>query len=108
MKREVIQLWYEQLLARARTLPKHGDGIGYPKEEPARAWATEAESALAATFADAHPTRQAWARELKHPAAEHIAVVVANLRSVFKGAAALVRDNRLGSFVDAIRIDSEK
>jgi hypothetical protein len=107
MKREEFEVWYEQLLKRARTLPKFGNSGGYPKEEPARAWATEAESALAAVFPDGHATRDAWTRVIKLPEAQNIAVVVMKLRAVLEGAAALIRDNRLGSLIDAIRIESE-
>jgi hypothetical protein len=108
MKREEIQAWYEQLIAVTRTLP--GENSRYGKifqEQTARGWATMAESALQAVFPDGHATRQAWDRVVKHPQAKDISAVMEKLIGVFEGAAFLVRDNRLGSLIDSIRLESE-
>jgi hypothetical protein len=107
MRREEFQLWYDQLLQRGRSLPI-GSVPGITAQEgPARQWATEAESALAAVFPDGHATRQGWARVLKTPRAQDICVVTEALVAIFEAAATLIRDNRLNSLIDAIRIESE-
>lgn len=109
MTREGFQSWIEQLLERGRSLKsrKHTYGRIY-EEGPARAWATEAESALAAVFPDGHPTRLAWARVLTVPkASQDISMVAEQFQAIFETAATLVRDNKLASLIDAIRIESE-
>ena len=108
MPREDLQAWYDGLLERARTLPKIKYQLGdYYDERPARAWATEAEAALDAVFPAGHSTRQAWARVIRHHKVWHIADVFDKLLGIFEGATNLIRNNRLASLVDAIRIESE-
>ncbi len=108
MRQEEFQVWYDDLLERARSVPKvKGSYEDFPAEGPARAWATEAEAALESVFPEGHSARQSWARVLKDPKARHFADVFAALVGVFEGAANLIRTNRLTSLVDAIRIESE-
>ena len=106
MKREEIKAWFQQLSSESITFPI--DHFGRTGDEgSARAWATEAESALAAVFDESHPTRQSWSRVLKLPSAQDICVVFGKLRGVFEGAASLVLGDRLGSLIDSVRLESE-
>ena len=114
MRREEIQAWFGDLLVCAVSLPTRGGGMrddySMPtlyQEGPARAWSTETETALQAVFPDGHAVRQAWSRVTQDPSARNIADVVEELLGVFEEATTLVRDNRLSSLIDAIRIESE-
>jgi hypothetical protein len=108
VKREDIQAWYKQLLEHARSLPFIELSYGERFEEgAARAWATEAQAALEAVFPPSHFARQSWTTVLAHPQAQEIGQVLLKLRGIFEGAAALVRDDRLRSLIDAIRVESE-
>lgn len=108
MRREEFQPWYDDLLERARSLPRvQGSYEDFYDEAPARAWATEAEAALEAVFLEGHSARQSWVRVLKDPRSRSIAAVFDALIGVFAGAANLIRNNRLASLVNSIRVESE-
>jgi hypothetical protein len=109
MRREDFQAWYDEIQGRGRSVPKERDAFGIArfKEGAARAWATEAEAALASVFPDGHSVRQAWNRAIENPNARSITNVFDSLFGVFEGAANLIRNDRLGSLIDTIRNESE-
>ena len=108
MKREDIQSWFEELIKRVASLPRIKSQYGSVCEtQAAQEWATEAESALAAVFPESHATRQAWARIHKDPRARSIPEVFERFVGVFRGAYNQVRDNRLASLIDIVRLESE-
>ncbi len=108
MTRQQLQSFYEQLIATADSMPfELSLGVPVYNQASAHEWATEAESALAAVFPESHPTRQAWARIHKHPKARFVGEVFDQFMGAFKGAYNQIRDNRLASLMDIIRLESE-
>ncbi len=108
MRLEEFQAWYDDLLESARSLPKKRCGYeDLVDEGPASAWATQAGAALASVFPEGHSVRRDWAWVLDDPKARFIPEVFDALVGVFQGAANLIRNNRLTSLVDAIRIESD-
>jgi hypothetical protein len=115
--------WFEELVSRIATLPTHqvGTGMGSMEyiggpiqysyyynrhnEPEAREWATEAEAALAAVFPENHPNRRSWDKVINSD--EHIGELMDKLIGIFKGAVNQVRNGRIGSLIDAIRVESE-
>ncbi len=84
---------------------QHADYDKRHKEREARAWATEAEAALAAIFSERHPNRRSWDKIITSD--EHIGEIMEELIGVFEGAANQVCSGRIGSLIDAIRVESE-
>jgi hypothetical protein len=74
-------------------------------ESEAREWATEAEAALAAIFPEGHPNRRSWDKIIGSD--EHIGEIMDKLIGIFKGATNQIRTGRIGSLIDAIRVESE-
>lgn len=71
----------------------------------AREWATEAEAALAAVFSEGHPNRRSCDNVIRSQG--HFGELANQLIGVFKGAANQIRAGRIGSLIDAIRVESE-
>ena len=106
MTLEKIQEWYEQLVKTGSTI-KPVMAIYDSDEQGARVWAVEAETALSALFPIGHPIRQSWARVLSNPNTNDPCEAINKLLSVLKGASKLIKDDRLGSIIEAIRVESE-
>lgn len=113
LRREEILTWFDGLAGRAEASHKSrvpgyrtlgGDDYYEYNREEVQAWATEAESALAVVFSAQSPVRLAWDR---HVQAGRITAVFADLRAVFTAAHRLLKEDRLGSLIDAIRVESE-
>jgi hypothetical protein len=110
MKREEIESWFNALAERINRLPARfgpNADVRYFLEGPAREWSIEAETALASVFPESHPTRKAWARVLEQTASHDIGNVTEKLIGIFAAASTLVTENRLGSLIDAIHMESE-
>jgi hypothetical protein len=109
MTRAAIEQWFQELLKQAASLTIRNSTTGLRFDErQARAWSIEAESAIAAIFPQGHPTRQAWARVLNTVGAgSDISVVALQLVGVFESAERMIRNNRIGTLVDAIRNETE-
>ncbi len=114
--------WFDDLLDRCTNLPKHQVNTGpvvasrdgkivhaayslLHDTMAATEWATEAGAALAAVLPESHPNRLTWDKVLASD--RYIRNVMEQLIGVFKGVANQVRTGRLGSLVDAVRIESE-
>jgi len=108
MRREEILSWFDGLVENSKTIPKSRAGYDdYYDEMPGRQWATEAEAALTSVFPERHSVRLAWDRIILTIRRNDFAERLDALIGVFKGAATLIRDGRLGTLIDAIRVETE-
>ncbi len=116
MKLSEIVEWYESIESSFGSLKKNHydtygsgtkDNYNYDKFDAQR-WATEASSALAAIFSTAHPVRQNWERlSLKMDPAHSRGLTLEQMGGVFATATSMVKNNRIGSIIDAIRAETE-
>lgn len=77
-------------------------------DQGAQAWAAEAGSALAMVFPPSHPCRQTWDRlaPAMRPTSTH-GGSLEEMLGVISAAAQQLRDNRLSSILDAVRVETE-
>ncbi len=113
MHQEALLELFEELVVRSQSLTRvyrmpapYPDEEGYD-EKMCQSWAVEAEAALAAVFPETHPVRLAWSRILATPSGRDICFVAGKLTATFAAARNLIRDDRLASLVDMIRVESE-
>ena len=107
--------WYEDILQRFNAIPRH-QWKGYPSPTPvymyerqaAEAWAVEAGAALEGVFPATSTSRIAWDRlSPKLDPLSAFGGTLENMYGVFSGATQLLKDGRIGSLLDAVRIDTE-
>src|SRR4051794_31288314 len=114
MKREDYLKWFDDLAEKEKSVKYVqqrilGNTFTQPVEKDALEWITQAESALVSVFPETHPCRQAWQRVNKRiessgaTAAEHFR----HFRGIFAGATNLLREGRLDSLIDTVRIEAE-
>ena len=108
MTRKDVLKWFDKLDGNYYVPAGIGaDGRTTYKSDYVRAWATEAESALADVFPEAHPVRANWAGILASVAPANISDVYMQLVGVFHAAHRQIAAGRIESLIDRIRVDSE-
>lgn len=105
--------WFEELQQRFRNIKRHQvNNYSVPTywydHEDAQAWASEAGSAISAVFPLSHYCRQTWERLAvkMRPEMTH-GVSLEEMLGVIKAATQQLRDNRIGSILDAVRVETE-
>jgi hypothetical protein len=105
--------WFESVIQGFNSLKKYpcsnySPVAYYYDQEDSRAWAAEAEAAIASVFPPAHPFRQAWTRlePRMNPSYPH-GVTLEQLLGVFHAATKQLRDGRIGTLIDGIRAETE-
>src|SRR5579864_3023107 len=109
MTRKEVLDWFEDLVKRSEQVEREHDsyGLGRYIEKSARQWITEAGSALAAVFPEKHPCRPDWDQIWNLLGIRGTNYGFDELVGIFKGAANLVRGGRIGTLIEAIRVESE-
>jgi hypothetical protein len=110
MRKEDYLPWFEKLVKKSEQIKiLQGEYMHerYFDEEDSREWATEAESALSTVFPEHHACRRAWHRVFEDQHSIHVQHVVEKLRGTFRAAYNQLRDGRLGSLIESIRVETE-
>lgn len=103
--------WFEDLLGRFNAIPHFPDEGHHAylyDHEDSQTWLSEAGSALAAVFPAGHYCRQNWDRltPLMRPGLPH-GGSLEQMLGVLKAATQMLRDGRVGSILDAVRVETE-
>jgi hypothetical protein len=106
--------WFEGLVQRFNNIKRFtfrdysSHTIYYYQDEDAQTWASEAGSALAAVFPSGHHCRQTWDRLVVKmiPENEH-GESLEQMLGVIRAATQQLKDGRIGSILDAARVETE-
>lgn len=107
MRREEILQWFEELADQAEDLwqqqphPEQENDDGFA--EQVLGWVTSAESALDIAFPPTASVHKSWERRTSGS----LRWAFPYLRAVFIAAHGMLKEGRLGSLVDSIRVESE-
>jgi hypothetical protein len=113
IRREEVLPWFEELGEKSKSLPIEGFAAGGGTKahqmQAFQAWMTEAETAIDGVFPPTHAIRTKWAKAEKslEPFNNGAYVVGDAVIGVFQAALQLLREGRLGSLLDVVRVETE-
>jgi len=111
-RREDVLPWFEKLDKQIEGIPTDTFSYGTitaHRCQPFQAWMAEAATAISGVFPPVHPIGRMWADTEKSLSRfnDGTSIVGDPLIGVFHAALQLLRDDRLGSLLDVVRVEAE-
>jgi hypothetical protein len=103
--------WFEQIekgFMKIGAMPGTISGVNYYDHKDTYRWVAEAGSALEAVFPTAHSIRRTWDDQIKELKPEYDrGGSLDSMRGTFEGATRMLKEKRISTLTDAIRVEAE-